>query len=54
MASVQRHQVRKSCDGKTAVIHGIDLAISHGEFLVFVGPSGCELRGKARTGNKVD
>ena len=54
MASVQRQQVRKSCDGKTAVIHGIDLAISHGEFLVFVGPSGCELRGEARTRNKVD
>ena len=31
----------KSYDGKTTVIHGIDLHITHGEFVVFVGPSGC-------------
>jgi ABC-type sugar transport system ATPase subunit len=27
--------------GTTEVVHGIDLAIAHGEFVVFVGPSGC-------------
>jgi ABC-type sugar transport system ATPase subunit len=54
MACVQRQQVRQSCDGKPAVIHGINREVSHGEFAVFAGPSGCELRGKVRTGNKVD
>ena len=32
--------------GKTEVLHGIDLAVEDGEFVVFVGPSGC---GKATT-----
>ena len=41
MADVQLRQVRKSYDGKTPVIHGIDLDVRHGEFAVFVGPSGC-------------
>ena len=41
MAEVQLRQVRKSYDGKTPVIHGIDLDVRHGEFAVFVGPSGC-------------
>jgi multiple sugar transport system ATP-binding protein len=41
VASVQLRQVRKSYDGRTTVIHGIDLDIAHGEFTVFVGPSGC-------------
>ena len=27
--------------GDVQVIHGVDLAIDHGEFCVFVGPSGC-------------
>ncbi|MBC6408497.1 MAG: sn-glycerol-3-phosphate ABC transporter ATP-binding protein UgpC [Rhodobacteraceae bacterium] len=27
--------------GETQVIHGVDLAITEGEFCVFVGPSGC-------------
>jgi multiple sugar transport system ATP-binding protein len=27
--------------GPTRVIHGVDLDITHGEFIVFVGPSGC-------------
>ncbi|MEI6761114.1 MAG: ATP-binding cassette domain-containing protein, partial [Betaproteobacteria bacterium] len=26
---------------RTTVLHGIDLTVSHGEFVVFVGPSGC-------------
>ena len=41
MASVQLQQVTKSYDGKHNVIHGIDLDIQHGEFVVLVGPSGC-------------
>ena len=27
--------------GAVRIIHGVDLDISHGEFVVFVGPSGC-------------
>lgn len=41
MAAVELRQVVKSYDGKTTVIHGIDLDIRQGEFCVFVGPSGC-------------
>ncbi len=41
MAAVDLIGVEKSYDGKTRVIHGIDLDIRHGEFTVFVGPSGC-------------
>ena len=41
MAAVALSQVVKRYDGKTTVIHGIDLQIAHGEFVVLVGPSGC-------------
>jgi multiple sugar transport system ATP-binding protein len=41
MAAVDLKGVVKSYDGKTNVIHGIDLHVTHGEFVVFVGPSGC-------------
>ena len=40
MAEVQINNVTKSY-GDTKVIHGIDMAIEHGEFIVIVGPSGC-------------
>ena len=40
MASVAICDVRKAF-GATAVIHGIDVAIRDGEFVVLVGPSGC-------------
>jgi multiple sugar transport system ATP-binding protein len=40
MASVAIREVRKSF-GSTAVIHGVDIAIRDGEFVVLVGPSGC-------------
>ncbi|GHA21990.1 sn-glycerol-3-phosphate import ATP-binding protein UgpC [Devosia pacifica] len=40
MASVTLSEVRKAYSG-FAVIHGIDLEVQSGEFLVLVGPSGC-------------
>lgn len=39
MAAVELRQVRKSF-GALEIIHGVDLTISEGEFVVFVGPSG--------------
>jgi len=48
MASVKLEQVRKVYeDGKSYVaVHGIDLEVADGEFVVLVGPSGC---GKSTT-----
>lgn len=40
MASVAIRDVRKAF-GKTEVIHGVDISIKDGEFVVLVGPSGC-------------
>src|SRR6478735_3951695 len=40
MASVAIRDVRKAF-GATSVIHGVDVAIADGEFVVLVGPSGC-------------
>src|SRR5512139_4278636 len=40
MASVAIHDVRKAF-GSTPVIHGVDVLIDDGEFVVLVGPSGC-------------
>ena len=40
MATVALKNLRKSY-GKTEVIHGVDIDISDGEFIVIVGPSGC-------------
>ncbi|MGF1563104.1 MAG: ABC transporter ATP-binding protein [Geminicoccaceae bacterium] len=40
MGAISLHQVVKSF-GATTVIHGIDLEIEDGAFVVFVGPSGC-------------
>jgi multiple sugar transport system ATP-binding protein len=40
MASVVVHDVRKSF-GLAPVIHGVNIAIEDGEFVVLVGPSGC-------------
>jgi multiple sugar transport system ATP-binding protein len=40
MASVDLKQVRKSF-GSTQVVHGVDISIADGEFVVLVGPSGC-------------
>jgi ABC-type sugar transport system ATPase subunit len=41
MANVHLQQIRKSYDGKTDVLAGIDLEVLDGEFAVLVGPSGC-------------
>src|SRR6266513_781997 len=40
MASVAIRDVRKAF-GAASVIHGVDISISDGEFVVLVGPSGC-------------
>ena len=40
MASIDISDVRKSY-GRTPVLHGVDLNIEDGEFVVLVGPSGC-------------
>ena len=40
MASVTISDVKKAF-GSTHVIHGVDVAINDGEFVVLVGPSGC-------------
>lgn len=40
MATVKLENIKKSY-GKTEVIHGVDIDIADGEFIVIVGPSGC-------------
>ncbi|NGP17346.1 ABC transporter ATP-binding protein [Devosia aurantiaca] len=40
MAPVTLHHVKKNY-GDVAVIHGVDIDIADGEFVVLVGPSGC-------------
>jgi sn-glycerol 3-phosphate transport system ATP-binding protein len=40
MANIGIRQVEKNY-GKTQVVHGIDLEIAAGEFIVILGPSGC-------------
>ena len=40
MSTVSLKSVRKSF-GNVEVIHGVDIDIEHGEFIVIVGPSGC-------------
>ncbi len=40
MASVVLENLRKSY-GATEIIHGVDIVIEDGEFIVIVGPSGC-------------
>ncbi len=41
MASVELHDVRKVYGGSITAIHGVDVEIPDGEFVVLVGPSGC-------------
>jgi len=40
MAKIDIRKVRKMY-GKDEVIHGVDLRINKGEFVVILGPSGC-------------
>src|SRR5215217_4421921 len=40
MAPVSLHSVRKAY-GEVQILHGIDVDIADGEFIVLVGPSGC-------------
>ncbi|MGG2474725.1 ATP-binding cassette domain-containing protein, partial [Rhizobium sp. BR5] len=40
MASIELKNVGKTY-GDLAVLHGVDLKIEDGEFIVLVGPSGC-------------
>ncbi len=41
MATVSLRKVEKKYDNNFKAVHGIDLDIRDGEFMVFVGPSGC-------------
>ncbi|WP_417276852.1 sn-glycerol-3-phosphate import ATP-binding protein UgpC [Castellaniella sp.] len=41
MATLSFRNVRKTYPGGVAVIHGIDMDVRDGEFVVIVGPSGC-------------
>ena len=40
MAAVELRQVRKAF-GRIEVVHGVDVSIDNGQFVVLVGPSGC-------------
>ena len=40
MAAITLKNIRKSF-GEVEVIKGVDIDIADGEFIVFVGPSGC-------------
>src|SRR4249919_1981578 len=41
MADIKLSSVRKTYANKVQVIHGVDVTIADGEFIVIVGPSGC-------------
>lgn len=41
MAALSIRGVTKSYDGAQQVLHGIDVQVADGEFMVLVGPSGC-------------
>ena len=41
MAQVQLSKVEKTYPNGFKAVHGVDLDVRDGEFMVFVGPSGC-------------
>src|SRR5215212_9780192 len=41
MAEISLRNVKKSYTAKLQVIHGVNVEIADGEFIVIVGPSGC-------------
>ena len=41
MAALTLKAGKKSYDSKQFVLHGIDVDVADGEFVVMVGPSGC-------------
>ena len=41
MAQVSLRQIKKTYPNGFTAVHGVDLEIKDGEFMVFVGPSGC-------------
>ena len=41
MATLSFKEVKKTYPGDVAVIHGLDMEVGDGEFIVIVGPSGC-------------
>ena len=41
MATLQFNDIKKTYPGNVAVIHGVNLQVQDGEFIVIVGPSGC-------------
>lgn len=41
MATLSFQRVKKTYAGNVPVIHGIDMEVADGEFIVIVGPSGC-------------
>ena len=41
MAQVELQNIVKSYDGQSQVLHGINLTVPDGQFVVLVGPSGC-------------
>ena len=48
MAAIEIENVTKRY-GKVAAVHGVDLTVADGEFVVLVGPSGC---GKSRASRR--
>ena len=52
MASLTLRGLRKAFQGHT-ILHGVDLEVADGEFVVLVGPSGCGKSTLLRTFNRI-
>lgn len=53
MATLSFRNVKKTYAGNVPVIHGIDMDVKDGEFIVIVGPSGCGKSTLLRTLNRM-